>query len=106
MTDKNDNTSRAFSAKVVSYLRKTRSLKEIGELTGCTESFISLVGSGKRSFTIDHLLAIETSLAKPLPLLILESLEGSVSKKIKSQYDKLRSIYEKSYKLRSSLNNK
>lgn len=92
-----------FSREVVQYLRQRMTLNKIGELIDCTESFVSLVGQGKRNLTINHLIRLEKSLHKPLPLLILEASEKSVSKDMRPQYDSLHKILEKAGKLRASI---
>ena len=59
---------------LVDYLRQEgRTLKGIGGLIGVSESFVSRVARGKRSFTIDHLAQFERALARPILELLLES---------------------------------
>jgi len=103
MPSKHVNVARTFSSEVVEYLRKSRTLKEIGALIGLGESFISLVGRGERNFTVEHLIALEKSLNKPLPTLILEALQESVSEDMKSQYGDLLKIIRESGESRTSL---
>jgi hypothetical protein len=103
MLGNDPKASQSFSSDVVRYLRRTRTLKEIGKLIGRGESFISLVGQGKRSFTIDHLIALEESLHKPLPLLILEASQETVPKNMRPQYEAMQKILERSGELRMSI---
>lgn len=91
---------RSFSRDVVQFLRNTRTLKEIGRLIGRSESFVSLVGKGKRSLTINHLLKLEKVLGEPLPLIILEASKECLSNDMRPQYDALHKILKKSVKLR------
>jgi transcriptional regulator with XRE-family HTH domain len=64
----------SISASLVSYLRdQGQTLREIGEMIGLSESFISRVAKGERSFTLDHLSAFEQALGEPLPALLLQS---------------------------------
>lgn len=95
--------SRGLSSDIVNCLRRTRTLKEIGHLIDQSESFISLVGKGKRNFTIKHLLMLEKSLNIPIPLLILETSLQFVSEDMKSGYESLRKILAKAGELRSSI---
>ena len=103
MLNKTTKFATSFSSDVVKCLRVESTLKEIGQMIGCTESFMSLVANGKRNFTIEHLTALEKALDKPLPLLILEASKSSVSKNMKPQYDDLKKIFESSRTLRASL---
>ena len=50
-------------------------LKKIGEAVGCGESFVSMVGRGKRSFTLDHLTMLEKKLGVPVAILLLKSID-------------------------------
>jgi transcriptional regulator with XRE-family HTH domain len=64
-----------FSAALVAYLRNQgRNLREIGEMIGLSESFVSRVSNGERSFTIDHLAHFEQALGEPLPALIMQAM--------------------------------
>lgn len=65
----------SLSADLVAYLRETRqmSLREIGEVVGLSESFVSRVANGQRRFTLEHLDRFEQALGQPLPLLLLEA---------------------------------
>ena len=48
-------------------------LREIGELMGLKESFISRVRKGERSFTLQRLQKLEASLGKPLTVILIEA---------------------------------
>jgi transcriptional regulator with XRE-family HTH domain len=68
-------SSPQLSAALVAYLRQQgKNLREIGELVGLSESFVSRVANGQRSFTIDHLALFEQSVGEPLPALILQAM--------------------------------
>lgn len=66
----------SLSADLVRYLRVQRALtlRQIGELVDLSESFISRVAAGERSFTIEHLNRFEQVLGAPLPVLLLEAV--------------------------------
>ena len=103
MFSKTTKFATSFSSDIINCLRSEKTLKEIGQMIGCSESFMSLVANGKRNFTVDHLIALEKAIGKPLPLLILEASKSSVPASMKSQYESLRKIFESSRKLRASL---
>ncbi len=70
--------STRLSADIVDYLLANDfSLTELAGLIGVTKSFLSRVRSRQRSFTVDHLVALESVLGKPLPLLLLEATPRS-----------------------------
>ncbi len=48
-------------------------MKQIGELILTSESFISRVGRGERSFTLEHMARFEKELGESVPVLLLES---------------------------------
>lgn len=48
-------------------------LRQIGQLIDATESYISRVSHGERSFTLDHLARFERKLGQSIPVLLLES---------------------------------
>jgi transcriptional regulator with XRE-family HTH domain len=76
-------------------------LKQIGASMGVSESFISLVKKGARSFTIARLTRLEQSLNKPLPLIFLAAIDReSVPKELKPQYELLKEALHKSVQLR------
>jgi len=64
-------------------------LKKIGEAIGCGESFVSMVGSGRRSFTLDHLAMLEKKLGEPVAILLLRSIDPEkVDKQLRPLYDR------------------
>lgn len=67
--------SLTVSQNVVKYLQKKHhlSLKQIGELMGLGESFISLVGKGRRALTMQRLLMLEETLGEPLAVILAEA---------------------------------
>lgn len=66
-----------LSAALVTYLRgQGKTLREIGDVIGLSESFVSRVANGERSLTIDHLAAFERELGEPLPALVLQAMWG------------------------------
>jgi len=95
MTARGLEAARTFSSDVIVYLKKSKTLREIGALIGRSESFVSLVSKGKRSLTIEHLIALEHALGKSLPLLMLEVSAESLSRRDRQQYEALRQILEK-----------
>ncbi len=63
-------------------------LKKIGEAVGCGESFVSMVGRGKRSFTLDHLTMLEKKLGVPVAILLLRSIDPEkLDKNLRPLYD-------------------
>ena len=105
MTRKQKTTKEKLSSEIVDYLRQRgMTLKQIGENIACSESFVSRVGKGERSLTIEHLMLLEKNLGAPLPLLLLEaSHRGSVDNRIRSSYEDLRQLRENSAKTRALL---
>jgi len=82
------------SANIVKFLREARNmtLKEIGTITGCGESFVCRVGKGQRAFTLKHLALIEEHLHIPLPLLLLDSVnQDALTDEMRSLYHSFRS---------------
>lgn len=80
-----------FSIGVVRLLRKEYgwTLKRIGEAIGCGESFVSMVGSGKRSLTLDHLAMLEKELGEPVAILLLKSADREkVDEQLRPMYDR------------------
>ena len=67
-------------------------LKKIGEAINCGESFISMVGRGKRSFTLDHLTMLEKKLGEPVAILLLKSIDPKkVDKQLRPLYNRFMS---------------
>lgn len=91
---KKNSANEHISEDVIRLLRgKGMTLKEIGKMIGCSESFISMAGRGQRSLTIDHLTMLEKKLGKPLAILLLESVDPKkVDKKLKPLYNQLVSL--------------
>ncbi len=68
------STTSSISSDLVRYLRDGgMTLKQIGELILTSESFISRVGRGERSFTLEHMARFEKELGESVPVLLLES---------------------------------
>jgi transcriptional regulator with XRE-family HTH domain len=90
--DPNFDTESVYSTvsrDIVKYLRgQGRTLDQIGKSMGLSESFVSRVLNGERSFTLKHLAKLEKVLKKPLPLILLESADPN------SAPAELRTIYE------------
>lgn len=71
-----------------------RTLKEIGEMMGgLSESFISRVLNKQRSFTLRHLSALEKTLGKPYPIIIIEATRvNSLPKGLRKAYGAFQKI--------------
>jgi transcriptional regulator with XRE-family HTH domain len=69
--------SAAISAAVVEYILTERKLtqEQLAEILEVSASFISRVRAGQRSFTLDHLQAIEERLEMPLGALFLATMK-------------------------------
>jgi transcriptional regulator with XRE-family HTH domain len=81
------------SAGVVSLLvDRGMTLTQIAKLLGVSKSYISRVGAGNRSFTLDHLIALEQAVGEPLPLLLLQAIP------IESVRPELRPLYASTLK--------
>ena len=80
--------SSAISADVVEFLiKRGMTLTSIAQAIGVTKSFLSRVKSRTRSLTIDHLVAIESVIGEPLPLLLLQATPlASVPKHLRALY--------------------
>lgn len=89
---------RSLSALLIEYLRgQGMTMREIGELIGVSESYISRVASGENNLTIDHLVSLERTLRRPLPLLLLEACRGqNVPAALKSHYERLVAVLSES----------
>ena len=103
MSRENTQISSGLSSDIVKYLQQnSRTLKQIGKLAGLSESFISRVGKGERSFTIKHLLKLEKAVGQPLPLLLIEATkEDSLTGEMRELYRSLRKSLELSGRLRA-----
>jgi hypothetical protein len=80
--------SSALSADVIEFLVKGGiTLTAIAATTGVTKSFLSRVKAGSRGLTIDHLVALESMVGEPLPLLLLKATPiESVPKELRPLY--------------------
>lgn len=89
---------RSLSTLLIDSLRgQGMTMREIGELIGVSESYISRVASGENNLTIDHLVALERALRRPLPLLLLEACRNqNVPAALKSHYDRLIAVLSES----------
>jgi transcriptional regulator with XRE-family HTH domain len=69
--------SAATSAAVIEYILKETKLtqEQLAEIMEVSASFISRVRAGQRSFTLDHLQAIEQRLDMPLGALFLATMK-------------------------------
>ncbi len=78
----------AISTRIVKHLHaQGMTLKEIGALMGLKESFISRVGKGQRSLTLEHLTRLEDALGKSLPAILVHATPlDSVPKKLRPMY--------------------
>lgn len=103
MTKKTLNLSSRFSSEILNYLIQTMSHEQIEEIIDTKESFLDMVHQGERSLTMDHLIAIEEFLGKPLPVILLEARKKSVPQKLKNQYGELLEIFKESGNLRASI---
>ena len=94
-------TDTSLSADIVRQLQQEgMTLKQIGHLVGLSESYVSYVRKGVRSFTVARLRKLEKALNRPLPLLLLQALhEHSVPKGLRPQYEALRQSLAKSAEL-------
>ncbi len=67
-------------------------LKKIGEVINCGESFVSMVGNGHRSFTLDHLTMLEKKLGEPVAILLFKSIDPKkVDKQLRPLFNKFMS---------------
>ena len=85
-----------LSSSIVIYLqeKENMTLKEIGGLMKLSESFISYVKKGERSFTIARLQLLEKALKRPLPWLFLDAVDkNSIPADLKAQYKLLRRAF-------------
>ncbi len=83
-----------FSRDVVRLLKDQYgwTLKKIGEAINCGESFVSMVGSGHRSFTLDHLTMLEKKLGEPVAILLLKSIDPKkIDKQLRPLYNRFMS---------------
>lgn len=96
----------SISADLVVHLRKKEgmTLKRIGGLIQTSESFISRVSRGERSFTLDHMARFEEKLGQSIPVLLLESgWRKSVSRAKKGIFDEALRLLKQSAAIRADL---
>ncbi len=84
----------AVSRDVVKYLqRRGMTLRQIGEVMGLSESFISHVLHGRRSLTLRHLARLEKAERRPLALILMESADPeSAPPELKAVYEAFRGL--------------
>lgn len=89
---------RSLSALLVDNLRgQGKTLREIGEHIGVSESFMSRVANGENNLTIDHLVALERALRRPLPLLLLDACrQNGVPAGLRDHYERLVAVLSES----------
>lgn len=82
------------SKDIVKHLQKQGlTLRQIGQRMGLSESFISRVLNGKRSFTLKHLQRLEKAQKRPLPLILLESADpDGAPPEYRSLYEAFRGV--------------
>jgi transcriptional regulator with XRE-family HTH domain len=87
-----------LSSAIVRYLRaQGHTLREIGQMLGLSESFISRVSKRQRSFTLDHLVKLEAAVGKALPMIILEATElDSVPAQLRPVYEAFHHLFASS----------
>lgn len=91
------------AALVETLMKQGKSLKEIGNIIGCTESFISHVRNKRRSFSLEHLLKLQESVRKPLALMLLDATEqGTYNKELQGLRDCVRDSINHFYKTNGS----
>ena len=87
----NKNEGTEYISRDIVRLLKERNgwtLKKIGEAINCCESFVSMVGSGKRSLTLDHLIMLEKKLGEPVAIFLLKSIDPKkIDKQLKPLYN-------------------
>lgn len=78
----------AVSSDIVRYLQdQGMTLRKIGGILRLSESFISRVRNGQRSFTLEHLTRLERAIKKPLPIILMEATQlNSVPKEVRHVY--------------------
>ncbi|MBN2210161.1 MAG: helix-turn-helix transcriptional regulator [Sedimentisphaerales bacterium] len=70
-------------------------LKQIGQLIGVSESFISRVANRQRNFTTKHLIDFEAALGRPVALLLLSTTpRNSIPQNMRRAYDMLVKLLE------------
>jgi transcriptional regulator with XRE-family HTH domain len=100
-----DASNLTLSMALVEYFREQgRTLRDIGELVGLSESFISRVANGHRSFTIDHLEEFERRLGQPLAALLLDARwRSSIPAERREQFEEVLTMLRDLAGLRAGL---
>jgi plasmid maintenance system antidote protein VapI len=95
----------SHSMDVVEYFRgQGSSLQEIGEWLDLSESFVSRVARGERSFTLAHLARLERIVGTSLPLLLLEARRKDVPEQHREMYEEAIRLLKVSAKFRRRVN--
>ena len=102
---KYNSTTEETSRDLVFFLRDQRklTLKQIAELIGVTESFISRVFSRERRFTLKHLAKFELALGESVPLLLLRSREHQFVGELREAFQEAIGVLERCDKLKARL---
>ena len=84
----------SLSADIILYLRHLgMTLREVGDLIGLSESFMSRVANKKRSLTVEHLEGIAQAVDMPLPLLLSRAMsKQSVPKHLVPMHRKVQAV--------------
>jgi transcriptional regulator with XRE-family HTH domain len=100
-----ESSGTSISQAVVEHLRgQGRTLAEIGEMVGLSESFLSRVASGQRSFTLEHLERFEQRLGQPLPALLLEAeWRDAVPEERRGEFEEMLSLLRELGGMRAAL---
>jgi transcriptional regulator with XRE-family HTH domain len=78
----------SLSASIVKALRdEGRTLKEIGDLLGLSESFMSRVARGERNLTVAHIERLQQVVEEPFMLRVLESMQHSAKPKFSKAHE-------------------
>ncbi|NOT02708.1 MAG: helix-turn-helix transcriptional regulator [Phycisphaerales bacterium] len=101
----NNGPGPTLSMALVDYLREQgRTLHDIGDMIGLSESFISRVANGHRGFTIDHLEAFERNLGQPLAALLVEARwRNSIPEEMRGKYEEVLTLLRDLAGLRTQL---
>ena len=100
--------SSSLSSEVLQWLLdRGHSQVEVARMLGVSESFISLVKTRERAFTIDHMLALADAMNVPLGALLLQITErDSKNPQTKAFKESTEKIIRKSDELRGLLKNR
>lgn len=91
---KSQSVDKSLCTRIIERLQyEGLSLERIGEYMGLSRAYICMVKSGQRNLTMARLKKLEVGLRRPLPLLLMQAIEGaSVPEELTSEYKILRSI--------------